>query len=82
MYGVNASHVKRAAVVVGYASGKVTVFFVLIACEASSCTNACQDASVHVFDEAELEMLYEQFKVLRQLYVHPTLEPIDASVIS
>ena len=54
----------------------------MIACETSSCTDASQDASVHLFDEAELEMLYEQFKVLRQLYVHPTLEPIDASVIS
>jgi hypothetical protein len=50
MYGGAASHVKCAAVVVGYSSGKA--------------------ASVHKFEEGELELLYEQFKLLRQLFAH------------
>ena len=39
---------KRAAVVVGYSSGKA--------------------ASVHRFEEKELELLYEEFKLLRRLF--------------
>ncbi len=50
MYGDAAAHVKSAAVVVGYSTGKA--------------------ASVHKFEEGELELLYEQFKLLRQLFAH------------
>jgi hypothetical protein len=49
-YGRDAAHIKSAAVVVGYSSGRA--------------------ASVHKFEEEELELLYEQFKLLRQLFAH------------
>jgi hypothetical protein len=50
MYGARAAHLKSAAVVVGYSTGKT--------------------ASVHKFEEDELELLYEQFKLLRKLFSH------------
>jgi hypothetical protein len=50
MYGESAAHLKRAAVVVGYSSGKA--------------------ATVHKFEEDELLMLYEQFKLLRKLFAY------------